>query len=150
MRKTTIVALTAAVALVAMQFGRRERTNPANRGSFSPPASVAQPLRRACFDCHSNETNWPWYSGVAPLSWLIVHDVDEGRRRLNFSEWAEYASDPETQRYKLEQIVRSLRRGDMAPSYYRLLHSAARLTPNERDRIVRWAEEACPTGSPPR
>ena len=133
-----------------MQFKAVEHTNPPVHGTIVVPSDVEPVLRGACFDCHSNETYWPWYSSVAPLSWLIVRDVNEGRRRLNFSEWTDYASDPETEKYKREQIGQSLRSGDMAPTYYRLLHSEARLTQNERDLLIRWATEKAPGAVVPR
>ena len=91
MLKTTI--LLAAGALVVMQFFRPERANPSTDASASfeavakPSPEVVASLKRACYDCHSNQTVWPWYSNVAPVSWLIANDVKEGRAHLNFSEW---------------------------------------------------------------
>jgi heme-binding protein len=130
-----------AVVLVASQLRAVERTNPPVRGDLAAEPAVHELLRRACYDCHSNETRWPWYSAVAPMSWLIAHDVEEGRRRLDFSEWSEYASDPETAAQKLRQVAESVTGGDMAPRYYRVLHSGARLTAEERSLIARWATE---------
>ncbi len=78
---------------------------------------------RACFDCHSNETVWPWYSNVAPVSWLVQRDVDEGREELNYSEW--------TRRQEGEESAESVREGSMPPSSYLLTHPEARLTDAE-------------------
>jgi mono/diheme cytochrome c family protein len=83
---------------------------------------------RACFDCHSNETNWPWYSNVAPMSWLIQRDVDEGREELNWSEWGPESEGDESAETVLE--------GSMPPSSYGLLHSEARLTDQEVNALV--------------
>src|SRR6516162_4122750 len=91
MLKTTF--LLAAGALVVMQFFRPERTNPLSDPAASfeavakPSSEVIASLKRACYDCHSNQTVWPWYSNLAPVSWLIASDVKQGRAHLNFSEW---------------------------------------------------------------
>ena len=122
------------------------RTNPPIRGDLvagdlvAPPA-VRQVLRAACYDCHSNATRWPWYSAVAPLSWWIVHHVNEGRRRLNCSEWDAYASDPDTAAQKLGEIARFVTNGEMAPWYYRALYPDARLTAEQRAIVARWAAD---------
>lgn len=128
--------------LVGAQFVRVDRSAPPVRGDLAAPPEVTRVLRAACYDCHSNETAWPWYSSIAPVSWLIDRDVTAGRRRLNFSEWVEYASDPETAARKLEEISDAMTRGDMAPWYYRLLHPDARLTPAQRALLIRWATAA--------
>ena len=147
--KGTATIIGAAVALfAALQFVAPERTNPPVRSDLDAPPDVNDLLRRACFDCHSNETRWAWYSRVAPFSWTIVHDVNEGRRRLNFSEWADYASDPETQKHKLHQIVESVARGDMAPWYYGVLHPEARLTHDQQALIIHWASQEASRPAP--
>ncbi len=84
---------------------------------------------RACYDCHSNQTTWPWYSNVAPVSWLIQRDVDEGRRRLNFSAWG-------AQRQEANRAALQVQRGEMPPSYYLLLHPEARLSDQETQALV--------------
>lgn len=94
------------------------------------PAVVAEPqwdsartrelAVRACFDCHSNETQWPWYSNVAPISWLVQSDVDEGRGELNFSEW--------NRSQDADEAAETVREGEMPPRSYLLTHPDARLT----------------------
>ncbi len=84
---------------------------------------------RACFDCHSNQTVWPWYSNVAPLSWLVQSDVDRGRRRLNFSEWT-------LSQRGAGESARTVERGEMPPSYYVLLHPSANLSSQERSQLI--------------
>jgi hypothetical protein len=85
---------------------------------------------RACFDCHSNETRWPWYSNVAPASWLLQHHVDEGRKVLNFSDW--------TRHYKeAGESAETVREGSMPPREYVLLHGEARLSPAEKQALTR-------------
>lgn len=137
-----------AAAFAAVQCVRVDRTNPAVRGDLVAPQEVKAFLRRACFDCHSNETTWPWYSKVAPFSWIMTRDINGGRQRLNFSEWAEYCSDPETRNHKLDQIAESITRGDMAPWYYGVLHPAARLDPHQRELIIHWANQEAHSSSP--
>jgi hypothetical protein len=78
---------------------------------------------RACFDCHSNETVWPWYSNVAPMSWVVQRDVDEGREELNYSEWNGHQEG--------EESAESVVEGWMPPGFYRLIHPQARLTDAE-------------------
>ncbi len=118
--------------LLASQLIRPERTNPPADPSASleaiakPPAAVANVIARACRDCHSNATVWPWYSKVAPVSWLLASDVNEGRAKLNFSRWNIYS--PETTHIKFGQICREARNGEMPPFYYLPLHPDAKLS----------------------
>ena len=84
---------------------------------------------RACYDCHSNQTTWPWYSNIAPVSWLIQHDVEEGRSRLNFTEW----NRPQRE---TEDAARQVQRGAMPPSYYGIMHPTASLTPDEKQALI--------------
>jgi hypothetical protein len=142
-RAAAAVAVVAIGALLAAaQRAAVERSAPPVHGELAAPPEVARTLRAACYDCHSNQTEWPWYSRLAPVSWLIERDVTAGRQRLNFSEWTDYSSDPATAARKLEEIADAMTRGDMAPWYYRLLHPAARLTSAQRSLLVRWAAAA--------
>jgi hypothetical protein len=98
--------------------------------------------KRACFDCHSNETVWPWYSNVAPVSWLIYRDVSNGREHLNFSEWDVHPSMPEGEgegeehQHGPEVITEVLESGEMPPATYLLLHPEARLTDQEMQVLI--------------
>ena len=84
-------------------------------------------VTRACYDCHSNQTTWPWYSNIAPISWLIQHDVEEGRSRLNFTSG---------NRREVDNVARQVENGAMPQWYYVLLHPAASLTPDEKQALV--------------
>jgi len=84
---------------------------------------------RACYDCHSNESTWPWYSNVAPVSWLIQHDVEEGRHALNLSEWGLHEVEA-------DEVPESVHRGDMPPWYYVVLHPQARLSQTEQEALI--------------
>ncbi len=103
------------------------------------PADVRAILRRSCDDCHSNETHWPWYSYVAPVSWLVSFDVREGREDMSFSEWATYPDD--TKQQKLRAICRRVRQGEMPDGKYTLIHRSARLSAADRQALCRWTEE---------
>jgi hypothetical protein len=87
----------------------------------------------ACYDCHSNEVVWPWYTNIAPFSWLATHDVNEGRSKLNFSEWTN--GDQETD--ELGEVIES---GEMPPVYYGWMHPAARLTDDEIKQLISGLE----------
>jgi len=141
LRRSGKILAAAVGVLAAAQMVRFPRVNPpVPAGALAAPPAVEHALRQACYDCHSNETRWPWYSAIAPVSWVIHHDVDEGRRRLNFSSWSDYADDPGTEAHKLEEIARFVTTGDMAPWYYRWLHPDAHLGADERDAVVGWTE----------
>jgi hypothetical protein len=86
---------------------------------------------RACFDCHSNETVWPWYSKVAPVSWLVVSDTVRGRRALNFSEWG-----TGRRRREVDEVARIVTRGEMPPSTYLITHPAGKLTADEKQQLA--------------
>lgn len=128
----------AAIGILAAQLIGGDRSNPAVRGDLSAPPVVKDALERSCYDCHSNQTRWQWYSAVAPFSWCFHHEVDEGRRRMNFSSWTDYMSDPGTEDRKLDEIARLIATGAMPPWYYRAMHPGARLTRGERSAITRW------------
>lgn len=118
--------------LAAIQFVPygREHTNPPTiaEPSWDSPDTRAL-ARRACFDCHSNETEWPVYSRLAPVSWLVHHDVADGRAELNFSEW-------QRPQKEAREAAGVLREGDMPPMPYRLMHGHARLTADERETLA--------------
>jgi len=135
-----------AVALLVAQFHRPVMDNPREDGAatlaarLAPPGSVQQILERACADCHSNRTSWPWYSAVAPASWLVAQDVREGRAHLNFSEWGTYRRA--RQITALNMIISVVDRGEMPPVQYTLLHRGAALTGHDKETLLDWAEAA--------
>jgi mono/diheme cytochrome c family protein len=109
----------------------RPHVNPptVSEPTWDAPATRAL-AKQACFDCHSNETEWPAYARVAPVSWLVQHDVAEGRAVLNFSEW-------QTPQEKSADAAEELLEGEMPPAMYRLMHAHARLNDADRDRLAR-------------
>jgi hypothetical protein len=132
--------------VVALQFVRPERTNPPvdptarMQVHVQVPPEVQAILDRSCRDCHSNETRWPWYSAVAPMSFLLVHDVTEGRDELNFSEWSDY--DEETAGKQLQHICEEVREGEMPIKAYALVHPEAKLSPQDVERLCGWTTTA--------
>ena len=122
--------LGAFLAIQLVPYGRAH-TNPPVTGEPTWDAPETRALaKQACFDCHSNETTWPAYASIAPASWLVQHDVDEGRAVLNFSEWT---SPQEEAKEAAEKVLE----GEMPPAAYMLVHAHARLTPADRDRLAR-------------
>jgi hypothetical protein len=132
-KKFKFAAVIFAACFLLAQTIRIEKSNPPVRADIAVDPSVKPLLRRACYNCHSNETVWPWYSNIAPVSWLIGSDVKEAREHLNFSEWSAYPSDK--QRSKSTQIVEELDGDAMPPWYYSLMHSESRFTASEKDKI---------------
>ena len=129
----------AIAALIVAQFIQPERTNPPADPSASfdavamPPRQVAAVIGRACRDCHSNQTVWPWYSRIAPVSWLVASDVKEGRAKLNFSQWNIYS--PEMTGIRLGEIYKEVKNGGMPPAYYVPIHPETKVTPAEVSTI---------------
>ena len=116
--------------LIAIQLVPVDRHNPAVESEVPASPEVRAILRRACYDCHSNETVWPWYSGIAPVSWLISQDVHEGREKLNLSTWNRLG---EAERGKLMQKAwKAVSEGEMPPWYYVSIHSHAHLSPQDK------------------
>lgn len=124
-------------ALAAIQLAPVSRTNPPVRTGVAAPAGVDEILRRACYDCHSNETRWPWYSYVAPASWFVVRHVNHGRGDLNFSEWP--AFDFEAEEHAFRDIEEQVSNGEMPLRNYIWLHADAKLSKDDRDTLLRWA-----------
>jgi hypothetical protein len=109
---------------------------------MKPPQPVSAILDRACLDCHSNETKWPWYSNIAPVSWLVRSHVDEGRKHLNLSEWLKPDETAFSSWSDLEGVCTSVRDGNMPLPYYDWLHPEAKLSPADRQALCAWVNNA--------
>jgi hypothetical protein len=128
--RITVLSLLGAFVLIQfIPYGRDHSAPPVTAEPAWDSAETRALAQAACFDCHSNETEWPWYTSVAPMSWLTQHDVDEGRATLNFSEW----DRPQPGADEMGEV---LAEGEMPPWYYALLHSGARLSDQERQRLI--------------
>jgi hypothetical protein len=123
------VIAAAMLAIQVIPYGRDHANPPVSREPAWSSIATRDLAVIACFDCHSNETRWPWHSNVAPLSWRIQRHVDEGRAELNFSEWG--IRDQES-----EEIVESVQEGAMPPWDYLLLHPEARFSAQEREAFL--------------
>lgn len=138
MKNRWISALAIAAAIVvAIQFVPLDRSNPPVSADFDGPVPVQDILHRACYDCHSNETRWPWYSRIAPVSWLVVHDVHEAREHLNFSEWT--ALDLEDRLEMTHEIWEEVEEGEMPLWFYLPLHPEAALEESDLEILRRWS-----------
>jgi mono/diheme cytochrome c family protein len=112
--------------------------------THSNPATIQEPawdspqtrdlVHRACFDCHSNQTTWPWYSNVAPISWLMQRDVNGGRSHLNFTEW-------DRPQKHAKDVAEQVKEGEMPPWFYRPMHPASKLTDAEKQALIEGAEK---------
>jgi hypothetical protein len=132
-RRLGFVAL---VVFAAIQIVPVERSNPPVTQTVSMTPAVEPILRRACFDCHSHETRWPWYASVAPVSWLVAWDVAEAREHLNFSTWDVYP--PKKSSKLLDELIEEVHEGEMPLWYYRLVHREAVLSNDDLDTIDAW------------
>jgi hypothetical protein len=125
-----------ALVFVAIQFvpyGRAHENPPVTQTPTWDSPRTEELLRESCYDCHSNETRWPWYSNIAPSSWLLTRDIDDGREAMNFSEWEFTEQQEEGAAVAIELTVRE---GDMPPSRYLLLHPGARLSDEEKQELI--------------
>ena len=135
------IAIAGFLLIQLVPYGR-SHTNPPITAEAQWPSPQARALaQRACFDCHSNETVWPWYSNVAPMSWLIQHDVEEGRGTINLSEWGAtpvIRSEGERgqRQADAQEITEVILRGQMPPDQYLILHPNADLSPAERQQLA--------------
>jgi mono/diheme cytochrome c family protein len=110
-------------------YGRDHKNPPVSRAAAWPAGPGEQLAQKSCYDCHSNLTKWHWYSNVAPASWLVKRDVDEGRSVLNFSEW-------DRGQPGLDEVVNQLTSGEMPPLQYTLAHPSAKLSDAEKKKLA--------------
>ncbi len=129
----TLIAFT--TIFLGIQLIPVDRHNPPVVSDFEGPLEIKTLLKRSCYDCHSNEVNWPWYSYVAPVSWLVVHDVKEGREELNFSEWNKYSGDSEMK----DEIIEEIAEGEMPLPIYLVTHRDASVSEQELLVLKQWS-----------
>jgi len=128
-----VVVVAVVGAIQVIPYGRDHTNPPVTQEPAWDRPETRLLAARACFDCHSNETVWPWYSNAAPVSWLIQRDVDEGRRALNFSEWNRGQREA-------RESAKSVTKGEMPPWFYAIPGTSARLTPSERVMLIAGLE----------
>lgn len=133
------------VILVGIQLIRPARTNPAVDPARTIEANtqmkpeVAAILERACSDCHSSKTEWPWYSQIAPVSWFLVSDVNDGRKHFSLSDWGAY--DPKKKANKLQEMCEEIEKGDMPLISYVFLHPQAKLSDSDKQILCDWSKQ---------
>lgn len=126
------------IIFVLIQLIPVDRNNPPITGEINVPLEVKNILQRSCYDCHSNQTDWPFYSYVAPVSWLVARDVREGRKELNFSEWNKYDAKKRNKKYK--ETYKEIKDGEMPMKIYLITHPSADLNENEKQIIKNWTD----------
>lgn len=142
MLKKILIALL--VILVVIQFFRPSRNTSSGPdvnaiGTKYPlPADVEDMLKKSCYDCHSNSTDYPWYTNIQPVGWWMQHHVNEGKEELNFSEFASY--EPKRARHKMKETADQIKEGEMPISSYTWVHKDASLSSAQKERLVQWAD----------
>ena len=142
-RATKVIAIAALVILGAMQAIRVPRENPKISpamtlgGQTTVPADVRSILDRSCIDCHSNRTDWEWYSYISPVMWLQAADVYAGRSHMNLSEWGKYGPDEKADRF--HHICEMVTEGEMPLWFYQPLHPHSYLSQSDVDTLCQWA-----------
>jgi hypothetical protein len=131
-----LVLIVLAVVVVGIQFVPVKRSNPPVLNDLQAPAAVKEILVRSCYDCHSHETEWPWYAKVAPVSWLVAHDVQEAREEFNFSDWGAY--DARRQAELAVEMLEQIEKRKMPLPIYIYLHPESKLTGSEIRTLREW------------
>ncbi len=138
-KKLALPLLAAAVGIFLLiqlvPFGHT-RTNPpvVSEPQWSSPQARAL-VKEHCFQCHSNETNWTWYSNIAPGSWLIAYDVVEGRKKFNFSDWGKKPAE-------LDEMIENINRGEMPPIQYWIFHPSSRMNAGQKQELISALESS--------
>lgn len=127
------------------QFIKIDKTNPTvvNSEDFitaeSPANTIAERLKSTCYDCHSNETRYPWYTDVAPVSWWVKKHINAGRKHLNFSVWGQYESEKKA--HKMEEAIEYTHKKWMPLGSYKWMHPEAKMTAEQRSELVEYFKE---------
>lgn len=126
-----VILIVGFVMIQLVPYGHNHTNPPVVQEPTWDSSQTKSLAQDACFDCHSNETIWPWYANVAPFSWLIRHDVEEGRQYLNFSAWGQGREG-----YEPDEVVDVIRNGSMPPAQYLLMHPQASLTDSQKEALI--------------
>lgn len=145
MKTLKVLLVLLAVTVIVREAGGEHHAAVEITKAGEPLSSYPGPTRvlaRACGNCHSNHTEWPWYSQVAPISWWIARDVREGRKKLDFSRWQKYSA--KQKREKSESVCGLITTGRMPPRLYSAMHPEATLTAADKNSVCAWAKEQDP------
>ena len=139
MKKILVILL---VAFILIQFFPIDKNNPAPTPQMdfltikNTPESTAKLIRNGCYDCHSNESKYPWYSNFQPVAWFLKDHIDEGRRKLNFSTFATY--EPKRQAHKLAEAIEQIEKGEMPLDSYIIAHSEAKFSEAQKQEVIQY------------
>ena len=145
MSRTKKIVLAVLLVFIAIQFIRpaKNSSNAVQQADmltqFNVPDSVAGVLKTSCYDCHSNNTNYPWYANIQPAGWLLAKHIRDGKEELNFNEFASYSQ--RRQLSKLKSVQNSIKDGSMPLSSYTLIHSDAKLSDKNKALLINWASK---------
>lgn len=140
MKKIRKVLIALLIVIVMIQFIRIDKNNPTvnPENDFlkitAADAEVSSIIKTSCYDCHSNESKYPWYTNIAPVSWWIKHHINEGREELNFSEWGTYRE--KRKNHKMEECVELVEAEEMPMGNYTWMHSEAKLSAEKKEKLI--------------
>ncbi|MFK7900534.1 MAG: heme-binding domain-containing protein [Cyclobacteriaceae bacterium] len=138
MKKKIVAAVI--LLLIAIQFIPVDKENPRSVAELdffeinTPSNELHVLVKKACYDCHSNQTEYPWYASVAPVSFVVAHHIEEGREHLNFSDWGTYSE--REQDHKLEECIEEIEEDEMPLKAYTWLHSSANLNSEDKEKLI--------------
>jgi hypothetical protein len=144
MKIVKIILIFCAIGLIVIQFfGINKNQNSGDQPNhiskqFAVPADVEVILKTSCYDCHSNNTVYPWYANIQPLAWWLQGHVNEGKEELNFDEFAIY--NPRKQFKKMEETEEMITEGEMPLSTYTIIHSNAVLSASQKETLINWTK----------
>jgi hypothetical protein len=144
MKKVKIVGLVLTVLFIILQFFQPDKNISGTGDSHilkveKLPENISNVLQNSCFDCHSNQTQYPWYDHIAPASWLVAHHIREGKKQVNFSEWgSQELSDKVGILGEIQDEVKS---GAMPIPAYTMIHRDAKLSQGQKDELIRWTDK---------
>lgn len=137
------ILIAIAILLMAIQFFKPEKNIAVSPSSnaidrhYAIPKEIAGLLRTSCYDCHSNNTVYPWYSSIQPFAWWQQNHVIDGKKELNFDEFSSY--DVKRKKHKLDEVVEVIQEDEMPLGSYTLIHRNAVLSPQDKDKLISWA-----------
>ncbi|MCB9360486.1 MAG: heme-binding domain-containing protein [Flavobacteriales bacterium] len=140
MKKKILIGVV--LLLVIIQFFRIDKTNPEviQENDFiaitNPPEEIAAIIKTSCYDCHSFETKYPWYTNISPIAWWVKHHINEGREELNFSEWGTFKE--KRKKHKLEECIEMVEENEMPLESYLITHSDSKLSDSQKTELLKW------------
>ena len=138
-------AITAIVLLAVIQFFKTKENKSVQTSEnaitqhYDVPENIQNILKISCYDCHSNNTNYPWYNKIQPVNWWLADHVNEGKRKLNFDEFNTYSTKKRL--HKLDEVIETIRENEMPLKSYTLIHGDAKLSDSDKQEIETWAKK---------